>query len=449
MSSTPKTWAEVALQDLGTWRGGGTPSKANPAYWTDGDIPWVSAKDMKVDRLSTAEDTITRAAVEESATNVIPPGSVLVVTRSGILDHTLPVAVLTTSAAINQDLKALAPRPGLNPDFVAYALRNAADDILHTCRKEGTTVASVEFSRLMLYKIPLAPSSEQRRIVTAIEEHLTRLDVGRASLTEQRAKLGAYRAAVLRAACEGHLLAPEGRIKPIRLGEIASIGTGCTPLRTDNRYWTNGDVPWVTSGAVRHRRITAASEFVTRAALDETNLTLYPPGTLVMAMYGEGRTRGKVARLGIQAATNQALAAIQLHDADESLRDFVQLFLEGRYAETRRDASGGVQPNLSLGIVRAIEVPLPPAEHRKAIVAEVDRRLSVVERLEAAIDENLARAKRLRQAILKRAFEGRLVPQDPNDEPASVLLERVRRERETSAAGGKPAARKKPKAAAK
>jgi len=92
-------------------------------------------------------------------------------------------------------------------------------------------------------------------------------------------------------------------------------------------------------------------------------------------------------------------------------------------------ASGGVQPNLNLSLIRATRIPLPPLAEQERIVAEVERRLSIVSALEKAVEANLKRAQRLRQAILKRAFEGRLVPQDPNDEPASVLLERIRAER--------------------
>lgn len=118
----------VSLKDLGKWSGGGTPSKSKLDYWEDGTIPWVSPKDMKTDHIVDCEDHITQAAIDESTAKLIPAGSVLIVTRSSILSHTLPVAVTTIPVTINQDLKALTPREGVLPENVAWALRCFARD---------------------------------------------------------------------------------------------------------------------------------------------------------------------------------------------------------------------------------------------------------------------------------------------------------------------------------
>jgi len=187
--------------------------------------------------------------------------------------------------------------------------------------------------------------------------------------------------------------------------QLAEVGTGATPNRSNAAYFDGGDIPWVTSAVVNEPFVDKASELVTRAALLQTNLTLYPPGTLLVAMYGEGKTRGKCSELRITAATNQALAAVQ---ADPSVRSYLKMFLEHNYEETRKAASGGVQPNLNLSLVRAIRVPLPPLPEQHRIVAEVDRRLSIVREVEAEVGANLKRAQALRQSVLGAAFSGRL-----------------------------------------
>jgi len=182
----------------------------------------------------------------------------------------------------------------------------------------------------------------------------------------------------------------------------------------------------VTSGALNNNFVTEASEFITPMAIQKTNAKLFPVGTLLVALYGEGKTRGKVSELQIEAATNQACAALLFNSSNSVLRPYLKTFLLNNYEAVRLLASGGVQPNLSLSIVKETIVPLPPLAEQARIVAEVERRLSVVEELEAVVFANLQRATRLRQSILQKAFTGGAVSQDLNDEPADKLLERIK-----------------------
>jgi len=197
---------------------------------------------------------------------------------------------------------------------------------------------------------------------------------------------------------------PEGWLLA-NVDQLAEVGTGATPRRDRPDYYKNGDVPWVTSSVVNKPFVDEASEFVTTSALADTNLTQYPSGTLLVAMYGEGKTRGKCSELRISASTNQALAALQ---TDPKIRRYLRLFLDYNYEETRKVASGGVQPNLNLSLVRSLLIPLPPLAEQLQIVAEIDRRLSVTEELETTIETNLKRAERLRQTILMSAFSGNI-----------------------------------------
>lgn len=126
-------------------------------------------------------------------------------------------------------------------------------------------------------------------------------------------------------------------------------------------------------------------------------------------MYGEGKTRGKCSELTIEATTNQAIASIVLDSAASSMKAMLKLFLMSNYETMRRAASGGVQPNLNLSIIRHINVPVPPRDEQIRIVAEVERRLSVIDQLEATVESNLKRVEALRQSILRMAFSGKLV----------------------------------------
>lgn len=158
---------------------------------------------------------------------------------------------------------------------------------------------------------------------------------------------------------------------------------------------------------------------------------MVPAGTVLLAMIGEGKTRGQPAILDVAAAHNQNCASIRV-DGTGVLSEWVYTFLASRYEETRRSGSGNNQPALNKRRIEAIQIPLPPIEEQGRIVAEVERQLSFVEACGRAVDAGLARSAALRRSVLKAAFEGRLIPQDPSDESASVLLERIRDRRLTA-----------------
>lgn len=173
-----KTISRTAtLAELCVFRHGGTPSKANPTYW-GGDIPWISPKDMKSSLLISSQDSVTPLGVEESATSVVPEGSILVVARSGILAHTLPVAQVGTPVAFNQDIKAIqVASASVSPDYVYWFLRSQESDVLRRGVKKGATVHSLQSGFLENLRIPLLPLPEQRRIVDLLSraENIVRM----------------------------------------------------------------------------------------------------------------------------------------------------------------------------------------------------------------------------------------------------------------------------------
>lgn len=191
------------LRELGEWSGGNTPSKANAAYWDNGTVPWVSPKDMKVDEIASSEDRVTDQALADGRVSMVPAGSVLFVTRSGILAHTFHVAVTKLPVTINQDLKALSPKSGVSPRYVAHAVRGASQRILKECSKLGTTVASVDTKAFLDFEIPMVALAKQREIVAEIETQFSRLDEAVANLQCVKANLKRYRGATLAAATQG------------------------------------------------------------------------------------------------------------------------------------------------------------------------------------------------------------------------------------------------------
>jgi type I restriction enzyme, S subunit len=263
--------------------------------------------------------------------------------------------------------------------------------------------------------IPLPSIVEQQQIVSKIEELFSELDTSIEQLKTAQQQLKIYRQSVLKWAFEGKLTnenvkdceLPKGW-KQVRIEDIASVGTGATPLKGKKDYYENGRIPWVTSGSLNEEHVTSPTEFVTERALKETNLTVYPKHTLLLAMYGEGKTRGKCSELLIEATTNQAIAAIYFAKHDIRVKPLLKYFLLKNYSDIRRLSSGGVQPNLNLGIVKRTVLPFPPIEEQIRIVQEIESRFSVADKLEETITNSLQQAEALRQSILKKAFQGKL-----------------------------------------
>lgn len=169
LGEVPEEWEVKKLKYiLQSIVGGGTPSTTNSLYW-DGDIPWVSAKDMKQDLIFSTQDFITELAVKESSTSFIPDERVLIVVRSGILKHTLPVAINKVPVCINQDLKALKPIPQISTDYFFWKLKGMSKDILTFCNKMGATVDSIELTDLMNFPFSFPDIQEQHVIVNHIK----------------------------------------------------------------------------------------------------------------------------------------------------------------------------------------------------------------------------------------------------------------------------------------
>lgn len=199
---------------------------------------------------------------------------------------------------------------------------------------------------------------------------------------------------------------PEGWVWT-SIGQAFEVCIGATPSRGKSEYW-NGTIPWVSSGEVAFCRIRSTRETITDLGLKNTSTALHRPGTILLGMIGEGKTRGQVAILDIEACNNQNSAAIRVADT-EVLPQYVYSFLECEYESTRKRGSGGNQPALNKSRVGQIVFPLPPIAEQRQIVVEVERCLSIVDGVNAQLDTNLLRADRVRRSILMKAFSGRLL----------------------------------------
>ena len=185
----------VEIADLGKWSGGKTPSMAEKKYWESGTIPWVSSKDVKQPILSDTIDHITNAAIDEASMTVYPAGSVAIVTCSGILRHTFPVTYIPFETTVNQDIKILVTKEGISSRYVSHALQAYGESIRRTTKKQGGTVDSLDFQKVLAYKIPVPPLDVQNRIVNVLdnfEKICSDLNIGLPAEIEARQKQYEY-----------------------------------------------------------------------------------------------------------------------------------------------------------------------------------------------------------------------------------------------------------------
>ena len=364
-------------------------------------------------------------------------GDILIVcdgSRSGLVGRAIKGYVGSTLAKISAE--------GLSNRYL-FRFVQGKYTLLNT-KKKGTGTPHLNQELLKKQKLIVPPVPEQERIVARIEELFSQLDAGVETLEKTKAQLAVYRQAVLKEAFEGrlsvewrkdhldsspardyesiaiknptyrdtsgdeneiHLALPDTWLK-LRMGDIFSVEVGATPSRRVPEYW-NGAINWVSSGEVRFNRIFSTDERITEAGLTNSSTNVHPAGTIMLAMIGEGKTRGQAAILEIPAAHNQNTAAI-LVSATPCDSKYIYYFLQMNYENTRRVGSGNNQKALNKERVRALRFPFTSFAEQHVIVEAIESRLSVCDSIEQTVDVALQQAEAMRQSILKDAFEGRL-----------------------------------------
>jgi len=384
--------------------GGGTPTTKKPAYW-NGSIPWATSADLDNDLAVTPRKSISKEAIAASATNLVPAGSVIVATRVGLGK----VGIAETKLCFSQDCQALIVDPRIcDSKFVAHQLKLRVQIFKHISR--GTTIAGVTKKQLLDVPFDLPPLPNQRRIVGEIEKQFSRLEEGVGALKRVQANLKRYRAAVLKAACEGQLV--PGKAWPVRtVRDVTSIVTkGSSPNWQGFDYCEDGI-------------LFVRSQNIGWGKLDLSDVAHLPVGfnhkekksvlkarDVLLNIVGASIGRAAVATSEIQGGNvNQAVAVIRCKQ-ETMLPEFLMVYLlsSATQALIHSQKVDVARANFSLEDIKQMPVPVPSLAEQTRIVAEVERRLSVVEELEAVVAANLQRAARLRQSILQKAFAGEL-----------------------------------------
>jgi len=388
----------VPIRELATFKHGGTPSKAKTAYW-QGDIPWVSPKDMKRTAIGDATDHISPEAVDDSATSLVPVGSILIVVRSGILAHSLPVAQVTKPLAFNQDIKAVLPKlEAVNPEYLFWFLRAQERDIIARGVKKGATVHSIQSGFIESLMVPLPALPEQRRIVDLLSraEGIVRLR------REAAAKAAELIPAIFIDMFGDPAMNPKGW-PVVALGDLLAepptLGTMKRPS-LEPQPWLDLRVANIQGGRLQladKKWLDLTTEEVARFQLRADDIIL-------------ARAIGSLDHLGKAVVVNpdgpwtfdSHLMRVRVNKS-KILPKVLTTFLEtasGRREFLSRTRRSAVQFNINGKELRLLKLPLPPIDLQAVFVQRFEQVSSIARQQTDA----LAQAQATFNALLAQAF---------------------------------------------
>jgi type I restriction enzyme S subunit len=480
LSDLPTGWADTTLERVADWGSGGTPSRSHPDYY-GGSIPWIKTGELGQGLITDTEEKITQAALDNSSAKIFPKGSVALAMYGATIGK---VAILGIDAATNQACAVGIPRPRVTTNkYLLHYLTSQKQEFV--AKGQGGAQPNISQGIIKAWPIPLAPLREQERITAKLDALLERINECRIQLNRVPQILKKFREAVLEAAVSGRLTEEwRGAQVPTTVDAKADVDallhahTAVGGHRAGNAAPPTSDVhdlepsmfpqEW---GLIDLRDAIEPGRPITYGILkpgpevidgipyirvaDYPNNRLNPStvrktsksieSEFARARLREGdlllSIRGTVGRLivipkeleGANITQDSARLSVQRH----LNKSFVMLYLKSQMAQQRmkRATKGVAVRGINIGDVRALQLPVPSLSEQQEIASRVDALFAFADTLDCQHQQAVALAGKLTPSVLAKAFRGELVPQDPNDEPAGEMLERMRRARDTDGEG--------------
>lgn len=396
-------WPLVALRDVAEIAAGitlGRQTKETELI----EVPYLRVANVQDGQLALADIKTVAATRREVEKWTLRDGDLLL-TEGGDLDklgrgacwrEQLPVCIHQ-----NHIFRVRLPADRYDPDFVSLQVGSPYGKAYFLAHAKKTTgIASINQQVLGAFPLLSPPLSEQRRIAADLKLQLAAVEDAR--LAAQAQVLDAQQ---LVTAILAEAFADLEHVHKARIGDVAPTASGTTPSRSRRDYWSPALHPWVKTGEVAFAPIRQTEEAISALALEECSLSLLPVGTVLVAMYGQGKTRGQSAVLEVPATTNQACFAILPSDALDP--QYLQLWLQHSYEALRAasEARGGNQSNLNGEMLNAFEVPLLPLDEQRALAARVRFALDEVESMQRMLTARLSEIEQLPQRLLAQVFD--------------------------------------------
>lgn len=405
--------------------------------------------------------------VKTIARSIVEPGNI-------VIAKMMPAgrAIICPSSekmyVLSSDAVKMVPHSKLDVKYLVYCINSQMFRNQVQENMQGITRARTSIKKLKQYVFPLPPLAEQQRIVKQIESLFVKLDEAQCKLESALEESEIRRTAILNEAFKGELtkgwrekhksckntvieavklysntlsnkdkkFIAEGQaeLNPIemsgdivwyetKIGAISRVTNGSTPSRQCEQYW-NGDIPWVSSGEVRNNIIDVTEERITQAGYDSSSVKLLPKGTVLIAMIGEGKTRGQSAVLNIEATTNQNIAAIVIEHGQINSK-FLWYWLQKEYKKNREKGAGSGPQALNCQRVRELDMIVPPIEEQDAIVEIIDELMQKEMQVIETISEVIDKISLIKKSIFAKAFRGELGTNNLDEESAVGLLKTI------------------------
>lgn len=297
----------------------------------------------------------------------------------------------------------LLPKNGYSREFISTILQSRTFIEEAVKHSTGGRMPRANLKHLLKLKVSVPEAEEANIVANSLQLQLAHVETMRQAALKQKEAAKVLQSAVL----WGMFPWQAGEALPAgwrweKLGKICKIYAGATPSRTNPYYW-GGDIPWIKTGEINFNRISETEEFITEAGLNNSSARWIPKGAILIALYGQGATRGKVAILDIEATSNQACCALVCPDS--LLNIYLFYFLYSRYEDIRNLSSGSSQDNLNGGLIKDYSIPIPSTKAEQEKIAKlVEDKLQSFKKLGEKFDNQLKAIKALPATILREAF---------------------------------------------